>query len=204
MREAIALEPTVEDHYLDLSLSCVRHDNHELGEEILDIGLLELPDSYRLSIQQGAIHERASKKQEAKQTFRRAIAAHPRHQLALAGLATTLLSDEKTPGCADSYYRLGKVLAETDEARATASFETAPRHDPTDEASKYQLARLNIKAGGRDEGRRLMAEVRQAKAEQLEKERKPRPGVRPRKPPEIVRSDPPQGVMKEPSGGLGV
>ena len=234
MREAIALEPKVEDHYLDLSLLCVRHGNHELGQEILDIGLSELPDSYRLLIQQGAIHERASRKQEAKQTFRRAIAAHPRHQLALAGLATTLLSNEETeqaldelrrgterfpddfylhylhgyvllvspasreeekaevrakaresieraielnPDFADSYYRLGKILTATDEAKATASFETALRLDPSDDASKYQLARLYLKAGRRDEGRQLMAEVRQAKAAQLEKERKPRPGV---------------------------
>ena len=234
MREAIALEPTVEDHYLDLSLLCVKHGNHELGEEILAIGLSEMPDSYRLLIQQGAIHERASKKQEAKQTFRRAIAAHPEHQLALAGLATTLLSAGETeqaleelrrgterfpddfylhylhgyalpaspasgeqekadvqakaresleraielnPDFADSYYRLGKILAETDEAKATENFEIALRLDPNDEAAKYQLARLYIKAGRRDEGRRLMAEVRQAKAEQLEKERKPRPGV---------------------------
>ena len=234
MRDAITLEPKTEDHYLDLSLLCVRHGNHELGEEILDIGLSELPDSYRLLIQQGAIYERASRKQEAKQTFRKAIAVHPQHQLALAGLATTLLSDEETgqaldelrrgterfpddfylhylegyallrslasgegekvavedkardcferaiglnPEFADSYYRMGKILVQTDEAKAAEHFETALRLDPGDEASKYQLARLYIKAGRRDEGRRLMAEVRQAKAEQLEKERKPRPGV---------------------------
>ena len=234
MRAAIALEPKVEDHYLDLSLLCVKRGNDELGEEILRIGLSEMPDSYRLLIQQGAIYERASRKQEAKQTFRKAIAVHPEHQLAVAGLVTTLLLDEEieqaldelrrgtkrfpddfylhylegyallgslasaegektaiqqqaraaieraielNPDFADSYYRLGKILAETDEAKATESFETALRLDPGDEASKYQLARLYIKADRRDEGRRLMAEVRQSKAEQLEQERKPRPGV---------------------------
>ena len=234
MRAAIALEPKVEDHYLDLSLLCVKRGNDELGEEILAIGLSEMPDSYRLLIQQGAIHERASRKQEAKQTFRKAIAAHPEHQLALAGLVTTMLLDEEieqaldelrrgterfpddfylhylrgyallaslasaeegkttvqrkarqalersielNPDFADSYYRLGKILAESDEAKATEHFETALRLDPNDEAAKYQLARLYIKAGRRDEGRRLMGEVRQAKAEQLEEERKPRPGV---------------------------
>ena len=229
LRKAIEVEPRVEDHYLDLSLLCVKHGSTELAEEVAGAGLETMPDSYRLLVQQGAILERASKREQAKQAFRKAVSLREDHQLALAGLAATQVfggetreavrtleaavqkfpddfylhylygyaleaslaaSDDKAaisakakqalrkaielnPDFADSYYRLGKLHVDAEPAEAIQSFETALRLDPADHSSMYQLARLYMKTGRQQEGRRLMQQVRQAKADKLEEERKP-------------------------------
>ena len=78
---------------------------------------------------------------------------------------------------ADAHYELGKILLDEDPASALSHFEAAMRADPADDAAKYQVARLHLKAGRAEQGRRLMREVREQKADVLEAERKPRPGV---------------------------
>ncbi len=232
LRKAISLEPRNEVHYLDLSLLCVKRGNFALGEEILRIGLSELPGSYRLHIQLGAVLERAAKRDEAERVFRKAIAISQEHQLAIASLGSLqLFADEveaalvtlengvkafpddfylrylhgyalmqslRMSGNAsaaakarqeferslelnaefsDAHYEMGKILLDSDPASARTHFESALRTDPTDDASKYQLARLHLREGRTEVGRRLMREVREQKAEMLEAERRPRPGV---------------------------
>ena len=233
LRNAIEIEPTVEDHYLDLSLICMKRGSHELGEEILEVGLERMPNSYRLLVQQGAILHKNSKQEAALDALRRAISVEEDHELALGAVATilTLAGDvdgaletlrrgvqqfpedsylhyllgytlekslataddrasasaraagafqrsmELNPRFADNYYRLGKIQVESEPEKAARNFETAIRLDPTNDAAKYQLARLHLKTGQREEGSQLMREIRQAKADQLEEERKPRLGV---------------------------
>lgn len=232
LRKAISLEPRNEDHYLDLSLFCVKRGNFELGEEILRIGLSELPESYRLHIQLGAVLERAAKRDEAERVFRKAIAINAEHQLAIASLGSlqlfageveaalgtlkngvgafpddfylrylhgyALMQSLRTTGDSsaaararrefeeslrlngefpDAHYEMGKILLGSDPVAARMHFESALRADPMDDASKYQLARLHLREGRTEEGRELMQEVRQQKAEALEAERRPRPGV---------------------------
>ena len=81
LRKAIELEPLNEDHYLDLSLLCVKRGNFELGEEILRIGLSELPRSYRLHIQLGAVLERAARRDEAERGVSEGGHAHRRPRI---------------------------------------------------------------------------------------------------------------------------
>jgi len=242
LRRAIELEPGVEVHYLDLSLLCLKHGNEELGEEIVDVGLRNIPGSYRLLLQKGAILERQSRRDEAKEVFRNAISLEDDHRLALAGLAATQIFGGETaqaleslreglerfpedfylhylygyaleeslgatvdrdaaasearkafqraielnPEYAESFYRLGKLLAEDDPNRAAANLERALQLDPSHQAAKYQLGRLYMKTGKRQPGLRLMQEVREAKANQLEEERKPGLGVvRASRPPQL-------------------
>ena len=212
-------KPAVEDHYLDLSLLYVEREDHEQAAEIINAGLVRLPDSYRLLVRKGAILDGASKKEEAIETFRKAMSVEKDHQLALAGLASALTNGGQTekaleilragterfpndfylhylqgyglqaslpsaddkaavsaeaasalersvelnPNHADSHHWLGKIYAETNPEKAVQSFQTALRLDPGDGKSKYLLARLYLKLGKQEEGRRLMAEVRRAK-----------------------------------------
>jgi tetratricopeptide (TPR) repeat protein len=91
LRRAIELEPAVEDHYLDLSSLCIQHDGEGLAQEIIDLALKRIPNSYRLLVQKGAILERTEKREEAKEIFTRAISLQADHRLALGGLAITQL-----------------------------------------------------------------------------------------------------------------
>ena len=217
-----AEKPAAEDYYLGLSLLYVEQGNSERADEIINAGLGRLPDSYRLLVRKGAILEGASKAEEAIQTFRKAMSLEPDHQLALAGLASTLTNGgeikqaleilragtERFPddfylhylrgyalqaslpsaedksavsakaatalersvelnlNHADSHHWLGKIYADSDPEKAIQSFETALRLDPSHGTSKYLLARLYLKLGRREEGHRLMAEVRQAKRDE--------------------------------------
>ena len=43
LRTAARLEPSEEQHYLDLSLLCLDHENFDLGMEIVDVGLKYKP-----------------------------------------------------------------------------------------------------------------------------------------------------------------
>lgn len=229
LREAIVLEPTSEDHYLDLSLLCSRFKNNELALEILDIGLRQLPDSYRLTVQRGITLEYSDKHARAKQAFERAMSLTPDHSLALGALGVSqILSDEidvavttlrdgvgrfpddyylrylygfalerslateadstritqlaieafsssieRNPNFAQAHYHLGKLLVSRDVGAATKHFEAALRLDANAHAAKYQLARLYLQAGRRQDGMRLMGEVEKAKADKLELEQKP-------------------------------
>ena len=85
-----AEKPAAEDYYLGLSLLYVEQGNSEHAEETINAGLGRLPDSYRLLVRKGAILKGASKTEEAIQTFRKAMSLEEDHQLALAGLASTL------------------------------------------------------------------------------------------------------------------
>ena len=214
-----AEKPAVEDYHLDLSLLYVEQGSDEQAEKVISAGLGRVPDSYRLLVRKGAILEGTSKKEEAIESFRKAMSLEEDHQLALAGLASTLTnggeikqaleilragterfpddyylhylrgftlhaslpsaedkvavsaeaadalerSVELNPNHADSHHWLGKIYADTDPEKAVRNFETALRLDPSQGRSKYLLARLYLKLGKREKGRRLMAEVRQAK-----------------------------------------
>ena len=50
LREATRLEPKAPENYVDLATICVEHDNFDLGLEIVDIGLRQLPDSWMLHL----------------------------------------------------------------------------------------------------------------------------------------------------------
>jgi tetratricopeptide (TPR) repeat protein len=55
LRQATRLDPAAPENYIDLAMICVEHDNFDLGLEITDIGLGQLPDSWRLHLQRGVL-----------------------------------------------------------------------------------------------------------------------------------------------------
>ena len=82
-------------------------------------------------------------------------------------------SIELNDGFPSAYYRLGKLLSESDMDGAIQNLEAAVRLDPQLTAAKYQLGQLYLDSGRNDDGARLLREVGEAKRRALEEEQMP-------------------------------
>ncbi len=228
LREAIQIAPRSEDRYIELSEFCVKYRNSDLALEILEIGLLQLPKSYRLLVQKGITLGQAQQYEAAERAFSEAIALRPDHSVALTALAVSLIlsgdmaealellktgvgrfpddfyihyiygfaldrsraeHDDGAEGALaerhlnrsielndefpSAYYRLGKLLVDSDPEGAIRNLEAAVRLDPQSMAAKYQLGQLYLDIGRRDDGEQLMRQVGEAKQRELEQEQMP-------------------------------
>ena len=77
LREATRLEPTVAEHYIDLAMLCLEHENYDLALEIVDIGLKHRPDSSMLYLQRGVVLAMKGAIEQAENEFSRASRASP-------------------------------------------------------------------------------------------------------------------------------
>ncbi len=91
LREAIQVAPHSEDRYIELSEFCVKYRNADLALEILDIGLQQLPESYRLLVQKGITLGQAQRYEPARQVLSRAIDRQADHSVALTALGVSLI-----------------------------------------------------------------------------------------------------------------
>ena len=69
LRQATRLEPGAAENYIDLASICVEHDNFDLGLEIVDIGLRQLPESWMLYLQRGVLLAMKARSGEAEKEF---------------------------------------------------------------------------------------------------------------------------------------
>ena len=154
-----------EDHQLALAgLASTLTNGGEIKQalEILRAGTERFPDDYYLHYLRGftlhaslpSAEDKVAVSAEAADALERSVELNPNH--------------------ADSHHWLGKIYADTDPQKAARNFETALRLEPSQGRSKYLLARLYLKLGKREEGRRLMAEVRQAKRNKSREDRQSR------------------------------
>jgi len=86
LRQATRLEPKAPEHYIDLTTLCVEHHNFELGLEIVDIGLRQLPDSWMLHVQRGVLLAMTARMGEAEQEFEAARRLGPDQAVPYAAL----------------------------------------------------------------------------------------------------------------------
>ena len=86
-RKAAKLEPAREENYLDYSTLCMNHKNFPLALEIVEVGLGNIPRSYRLLVQKGAILAELGKLDQAYETLRSAMELEADHREALLSLA---------------------------------------------------------------------------------------------------------------------
>ena len=86
LREAIRLDPRKDANYIDLASICVEHDNFDLGLEIVDIGLRQLPDSWRLYLQRGVLLAMKARMAEAEKEFESARRLAPAEPVPYAAL----------------------------------------------------------------------------------------------------------------------
>ena len=77
LREASRLEPAVAEHYIDLAMLCLEHENYDLGLEIVDVGLKHRPDSSMLYLQRGVVLAMKGAIEQAEKEFDRASRAAP-------------------------------------------------------------------------------------------------------------------------------
>jgi tetratricopeptide (TPR) repeat protein len=80
LRQATRLEPKAAENYVDLASICVEHDNFDLGLEIVDIGLRQLPESWMLYLQRGVLLAMKARIGEAEKEFERARRLAPKDQ----------------------------------------------------------------------------------------------------------------------------
>jgi tetratricopeptide (TPR) repeat protein len=86
LRQATRLEPNAPENYIDLASICLEHDNFDLGLEIVDIGLRQLPGSWTLYLQRGALLAMKGLMGEAEKEFETARRLAPEQPVPYAAL----------------------------------------------------------------------------------------------------------------------
>ena len=165
LQQAAKLDPGREESYLEFSTLCSEHGNDQLALDTADIGLENVPGSYRLLVQKGAVLDKLGRLGEAEEILRQAGTLQQDNSVALLSLAVVqthagrLGEAEKTLASAFTqfprnyymhYYR-GKLLvqmssgsagAEELRAQAIQEFKQSVRYNPSHADSWYQLATL--------------------------------------------------------------
>jgi tetratricopeptide (TPR) repeat protein len=90
LRRATTVYPRDEQFYVALATLCVEHDSFDLGREIAEIGLKNVPGSERLYALRGIIHAQLGAFDQAQADFERVAQLAPQQPAAIAGLSLTL------------------------------------------------------------------------------------------------------------------
>ena len=166
LREAARLEPAVAEHYIDLAMLCLEHENYDLGLEIVDVGLKHRPDSSLLYLQRGVVLAMKGSVEQAEKEFDRASRQSPDDPAPYVALAMVWMLKGQTPKAVDVlrartrtgtpravlFYALGMALlrsgaAPDDDAgtEATEAFRTATRLTPDFPQAQAELGKLLLK-----------------------------------------------------------
>ncbi len=184
LREAAKLAPEKEENYLDFSTFCADYGNNQLALQAAEVGLQNIPNSYRLLVQKAVVLESLGRLGEAEDTLRKAGEQQQKdNSIALLCLAIVqthagkLHEAEATLTAAlrqfpDNYYmhyHLGIVLVEIQggippnpelQTRAKHAFREAIRLNPSFADSYYQLAKLYSDESPKLEEQNLVACLR--------------------------------------------
>ena len=90
LKRAVAIYPREERHYVDLANLCMEQEAHDLGLEILDAGVRNIPQSARLHGMRGVILAQLSQFDKAEAEFARATELDPSQAPGKIGLSITL------------------------------------------------------------------------------------------------------------------
>lgn len=169
LKKAAELDPRQEVNYLDFSTMCMDHGNYLLALDAANIGLANIPHSYRLMVQKGAVLDQLGRWDEAERTMRAAARLTDENSEAIMGLAViqdhahqihnaiqTLNSGlMRFP---DNYYMnyyLGKLFVQVWErqransnvaAKARQALKRAIQVKPAFAPSYFELAKLYVEA----------------------------------------------------------
>jgi tetratricopeptide (TPR) repeat protein len=165
LKQAAKLAPDREDNYLDFSTFCADYENFPLALEAAEIGLEHIPDSYRLTVQKGAVLEKLARLDEAEEVLKRAGALQDDNEVALLSLAivqshaeklqdsveTLTAAIQKYPDNFYMHYHLGVVLMQIEQRdaaneamsrQAERAFRDAIKLNPSFSDSYYQLSKV--------------------------------------------------------------
>jgi len=168
LRTAAKLEPSEEQHYLDLALICLDHENFDLGVEIVDVGLQYKPTAARLHLYRGVLLVMKGLVEQAEQEFERARALGPDGPVPYVALAMAWMQSGNTAKAVEVLrkrlqagareaivpYMFGIALMRTgldptEEAAAEAirAFEDAIRLDPQLAGPRAELGKILLRRG---------------------------------------------------------
>ncbi len=95
LRRAAELYPREERHYIDFASICMEHSSLELGIEVLEVGVKNIPDSARLHATLGALLVRSGMPERAAGEFQRAQKLDPKAAYGDVGLSLALLQSDQ-------------------------------------------------------------------------------------------------------------
>jgi tetratricopeptide (TPR) repeat protein len=96
LRQATRLEPKAPENYVDLAMICVEHGNFDLGLEIVDVGLCQLPASWVLYLQRGVLLAMKGLMSEAEKEFESARRLAPDQAVPYAALGMAWIQTGQT------------------------------------------------------------------------------------------------------------
>jgi len=97
LRAATQLDPQDENNYLGLMVLGVDHANMDLALDIANIGLRNIPNSYRLIMQRGAVRAFHGQITPALEDFEAAAKLEPQLNLPYFGMCMVLMQKDQTP-----------------------------------------------------------------------------------------------------------
>ena len=165
LKQAAKVAPDREDNYLDFSTFCADYENFPLALEAAEIGLEHIPNSYRLTVQKGAVLEKLARLDEAEEVLKKASMLQDDNEVALLSLAIVQSHAEKFQDSVDTltaaiqkypdnfymHYHLGVVLMQIEQRdaaneamsrQAELAFRDAIKLNPSFSDSYYQLSKV--------------------------------------------------------------
>ena len=165
LKQAAKLAPDREDNFLDFSTFCADYENFPLALEAAEIGLEHIPNSYRLTVQKGAVLEKLARLDEAEEFLKKASTLQDENEVALLSLAIVQSHAEKLQDSVDTltaaiqkypdnyymHYHLGVVLMQIEQRdaaneamsrEAERAFRAAIKLNPSFSDSYYQLSKV--------------------------------------------------------------
>ncbi len=171
LRLATHLDPKNEDSYVDLCAICLDHQNYDLGLEIAEIGIANLPGSERLHLERGLLHAMKGQFGAAQEDFSKSAKISRNDVLPAVALGLVSMQTGKMGQAVeilrtaarehpDSYlaqYWCGRSLLqsgvvpgtkEADEAKA--AFEACIRLNPDFWHARLDLSKILLDSGALD------------------------------------------------------
>ena len=158
--DAIALTPDHSVALTALAVTLILSEEMPVALKTLEDGLGRFTDDFYMHYIYGFALDR-SQASDMDQDRRALAEEHLKRSIEL---------NDRFPS---AYYRLGKLLAESDMKGAIRNLEAAVRLDPQLTAAKYQLGQLYLDSGRNDDGAKLLQEVGESRRRALEEEQMP-------------------------------
>jgi tetratricopeptide (TPR) repeat protein len=136
LRTAVRLEPNEEQHYLDLALICLDHENFDLGLEIVDVGIRYRPEAPDLHLYRGVLLVMKGLVEPAEREFEQARTLGPDGPVPYVALAMAWMQSGNTPKAVDLLR--GRMKASPRDAIVPFMFGVALMRsgvDPTDDGA---------------------------------------------------------------------